>query len=257
MNIKLSKYLPILVCSTALLAPCAPAAFAQGRTDSQILTDVQKSLDKKQFRDVKASVDEGRVTLTGNVDYYAAKEDADRRAHHRKNVKSVDNEIQVGGPHVEDNVLLQKLSEKLEYDRVGYGTTAFNNYTLAVHDGVVTVGGTAYGPTDKDSALSVVSNYPGVKDVIDDIEVAPLSPNDDRIRIDAFRAIYGYGALSKYAMDPGKPIRITVVNGNITLNGLVNSQADKDMANLRANGVPGAFKVTNNLQVAGRSTNNK
>jgi osmotically-inducible protein OsmY len=120
-----------------------------------------------------------------------------------------------------------------------------------VENGAVTLGGTAYGPADKDSAISLVENYPGVKDVIDNIEVLPVSPMDDRIRLAEARAIYGFPTLNKYAIDPAKPIRITVVNGNVTLTGVVDSQADKDVANLRANGVPGVFKVTNNLEVVG------
>ncbi|MEA3005546.1 MAG: hypothetical protein QOI94_815, partial [Acidobacteriaceae bacterium] len=67
------------------------------------------------------------------------------------------------------------------------------------------------------------------------------------------RAIYGYPSLNKYALDPAQPIRITVVNGNVTLNGVVNNQADKDVAGIRANSVPGIFKVVNNLQVANGS----
>ena len=78
----------------------------------------------------------------------------------------------------------------------------------------------------------------------------PFTRNDDRIRVEAARAIYGAPALNRYVLDPAKPIRITVVSGNITLTGVVASQSDKDIAGIRANGVPGAFKVTNNLQVA-------
>ena len=96
-----------------------------------------------------------------------------------------------------------------------------------------------------------MENYPGVKDVIDNIEVAPVSPMDDRIRLAEARAIYGFPSLNKYAIDPAKPIRITVVNGNVTLTGVVDSQSDKDVANIRANSVSGVFKVTNNLEVVG------
>ncbi len=219
--------------------------------DAQLQADVVKALDKKQFQDVHASVQNGTVTLTGTVPTYADKEDADKRAHHRKNVRGVDNEIQVAAGEMDDVTLRNKLAEKLAYDRVGYGTTAFNSITIGVQNGVVTLGGVAYGPVDKDAALSLVANTKGVRDVVDNIEVAPLSPNDDRIRIAEFRAIYGFPTLNKYAIDPAKPIRITVINGNVTLNGVVDSQADKDAANIRANGVPGVFKVTNNLQVAG------
>jgi osmotically-inducible protein OsmY len=222
-------------------------------SDAAIQADVTKALDNKKFADVKESVQNGIVTLTGTVPLYSYKEDADKKVHHRKNVKGVENMITVAGPTVEDSTLRDKLSEKLAYDRVGYGTTAFNALTIGVQNGVVTLGGVAYGPTDKDSAVSLVENYPGVKDVVDNIEVAPPSPMDDRIRIAEARAIYGYPSLNKYSIDPAKPIRITVVSGNVTLSGVVDSQADKDTANIRANGVPGVFKVVNDLQVAGAS----
>jgi hyperosmotically inducible protein len=223
------------------------------QNDAQILSDVTKALENKRFKDVKASVRNGVVILTGTVDLYSAKLDADNRAHHRKNVKGVENQIEVAGPTVEDAVLRDKLAEKLAYDRVGYGTTAFNAFTIGVQNGAVTLGGTAYGPSDKDSAVSMVENYPGVKDVVDNIEVAPVSPMDDRIRLAEARAIYGFPQLNKYAIDPAKPIRITVVTGNVTLSGVVDSQADKDVANIRANGVPGVFKVVNNLEVVGEA----
>jgi hyperosmotically inducible protein len=223
----------------------------QGGNDAQIQADVVKSLDSKRFKDVKASVQNGVVILTGTVDLYSAKLDADNRAHHRKNVKGVENQIEVAGPTVDDLTLRNKLAEKLAYDRVGYGTTAFNAFTIGVEGGAVTLGGTAYGPSDKDSALSLVANYPGVKDVIDNIEVAPVSPMDDKVRLAEARAIYGFPQLNKYAIDPAKPIRITVVNGDVTLSGVVDSQADKDVANIRANNVPGVVKVVNNLVVVG------
>jgi osmotically-inducible protein OsmY len=233
----------------------ASSGMAQGgANDAQIQADVMKSLDSKRFKDVKTSVQNGIVRLTGTVDLYSAKLDADNRAHHRKNVKSVENQIQVVGPTVEDTTLRDKLAEKLAYDRVGYGTTAFNAFTIGVQNGAVTLGGMAYGPSDKDSAVSLVENYPGVKDVIDNIEVAPVSPMDDRIRRAEAQAIYGAPQLNKYALDPAKPIRITVVNGNVTLSGVVDREADKDVANLKANSVSGVFKVVNNLQVVGSAT---
>src|ERR1700730_9418264 len=248
----------LLGLAVVLLLAGPAEATAQGgprgaQDDAQNQADVTKALDNKRFKDVKASVRNGVVTLTGTVDLYSAKMDADNRAHHRRNVKAVQNQIEVAGPTVEDTTLRDKLAEKLAYDRVGYGTTAFNAFTIGVQNGAVTLGGTAYGPTDKDSAVSVVKNYPGVKDVIDNIEVAPVSPIDDRIRLAEARAIYGFPQLNKYAIDPAKPIRITVVNGNVTLSGVVDTQADKDVANIRANGVPGVFKVVNNLEVVGES----
>jgi osmotically-inducible protein OsmY len=73
------------------------------------------------------------------------------------------------------------------------------------------------------------------------------------IRVAVARAIYGYSSLNKYAIDPAKPIRISVQNGNVALYGEVDSLSDKEVAYLRANGVPGVFSVKNYLQVAGQS----
>ena len=238
----------------ALFTPAVSMRAQDKATDSQTLAEVQKTLDNKRFADVHASVKNGIVTLKGTVDVYATKEDAEHKIHHKKGVVAVQNLLQVqpngSSAEISDAELRNKLAEKLAYDRVGYGTTAFNSFTIGVQNGVVTLGGTAYGPTDKDSAISLVSHYPGVKDVVDNIEVAPLSPNDDRIRIETARAIYGFPMLQRYGTDPAKPIRITVVNGNVTLTGVVDHEADKDAAGIRANGVPGVFKVTNDLQVA-------
>ena len=213
--------------------------------------DVHKALDNKKFANVTASLHGPEVVLTGTVDIYAAKEEAGNRVHHVKGVKGVDNEIRVAGPTVEDVELRAKLAKALTYDRVGYGTTPFNSLTIGVHDGVVTLGGMVYGPPDKDSALGLVGNTPGVKDIIDNIKVAPVSPMDDRLRLELARVIYGTPQLQKYALDPAKPIRITVVNGNVTLTGVVDSKMDHDVAGIRANTVPGVFKVVNDLQVAG------
>jgi osmotically-inducible protein OsmY len=234
-----------------LLFGVEPMLRAQGPNDAQVEADVHKALDNKRFRSVNASVQNGNVTLTGSVSLYADKEDADRRVHHVKKVKAVDNEIEIAGPTVEDTTLRDKLAKELAYDRVGYGTTAFNAITIGVQNGVVTLGGTVYGPPDKDSALSLVENTPGVKDVVDNLEVAPVSPMDDRLRLELARVIYGTPQLQKYALDPAKPIRITVVNGNVTLSGVVDNKMDHDIAGLRANGVPGVFKVVNDLQIAG------
>jgi osmotically-inducible protein OsmY len=242
-----------IVGGLVLLVGMSLGAKAQGAgpNDAQIQADVQKALDNGRFKDVHATVQDGSVTLQGSVADYADKESADNKVHHVKKVKGVDNRIEVAGPVVDDTVLRDKLAKALSYDRVGYGTTAFNAITIGVQNGVVTLGGTVYGPNDKDSALSLVANTAGVKDVIDDLQVAPLSPMDDQLRLALARAIYGSPQLQRYALDPAKPIRITVVNGNVTLSGVVDSKADSDVANIKANGVPGVFKVVNDLQVAG------
>jgi osmotically-inducible protein OsmY len=145
--------------------------------------------------------------------------------------------------------LQQSLGEKLAYDRVGYGNV-FDAITLRVQDGVVTLGGSALDYPSRDSAIAVVSTTPGVKEVIDEISVDPASLQDNQIRIQVARAVYGYPSLNKYAIDPAKPIRIAVQNGNVALYGEVDSEADKDAAFIRANSVAGVFSVKNYLQVS-------
>jgi osmotically-inducible protein OsmY len=215
-------------------------------------SEAQKKLDKKQFTNVKVNVDgDGIATLSGTVDLYEYKVDADKRVHKVKGIKGVRNEIEVAGPSVSDQELQNKLQERLQYDRVGYGN-AFNAISVSVQNGAATLGGHARTDVDKDSALALVSTTPGVKDVTNDIEVDPVSIMDDQTRLAVARAVYGYPTLNKYAIDPARPIRISVQNGHVELYGTVDSKADKDTAFIRANGVPGVFDVKNYLQVAGQ-----
>jgi len=227
------------------------AALAQA--DNPVSTEAAAKLNKKQYRDVKVSVENGIATLTGTVDLYEYKADAEKRVHKVKGVVAVRNLIEVAGPSISDKELQAKLAEKLTYDRVGYGNT-FNAISVQVENGMAIVGGHARTDVDKDSALALVSTYPGVKDVMDEIEVDPVSIMDDQTRFAVARAVYGFATLNKYAIDPAKPIRISVQNGHVELYGMVDSQADKDTANIRANGVPGVFSVKNYLQVAGQPT---
>lgn len=230
--------------------PSPAQADADGGKTAQ---ELESKLDKKQFKNVKAEVDStGIATLTGAVDLYEYKLDAEKRAQKAKGVKGVRNEIEVGGPAVPDQELQQKLADKLAYDRVGYGTTTFNSIGVNVQNGMVTLGGHAYSDVDKDSAVALASTTPGVKEVIDNIEVDPASIMDDQVRLAVARSVYRDPQLSKYATNPAKPIRIQVKNGNVELYGVVDSKADKDLAYLRANTVPNVFSVKNYLQVAGQ-----
>ena len=94
---------------------------------------------------------------------------------------------------------------------------------------------------------------PGVKDVIDDIEVAPVSGFDDELRIRLASAIYGHSSLQQYSLDPQAPIRIVVENGNVRLEGVVLNEMQKNIAGAQANSVSGVFSVTNNLIVENKS----
>ncbi|MBK5293137.1 MAG: BON domain-containing protein [Acidobacteriia bacterium] len=125
----------------------------------------------------------------------------------------------------------------------------FDHMAFHVADGVVTLSGQVTRPTLKTSAGNVVRRLEGVMAVKNEIEVLPLSPNDDRIRIAVVQAVYGYPALQRYALGSQPSIRIIVKNGDLTLEGVVANQGEKDLVNIRANGVAGVFKVTNKLQV--------
>jgi hyperosmotically inducible periplasmic protein len=125
----------------------------------------------------------------------------------------------------------------------------FDNLAYKVDGYKVTLMGQVTRPTLKSSAENVVKDIEGVEQVINNIEVLPLSPQDDRIRLAAYRAIYGHTALNRYSLQAVPPIHIIVKNGRITLEGVVANEGDKNIANIQANSVPGAFGVTNNLRV--------
>jgi hyperosmotically inducible protein len=129
----------------------------------------------------------------------------------------------------------------------------FDNLSYRVDpDGHVTLYGQVTRPTLKSDAGNVVKRLEGVTGITNDIEVLPLSPFDDRIRMAVARAIYGYGPLQRYGLGAQPPIHIIVKNGHVTLEGVVANDFDKNVANIRANGVGGVFSVTNKLQVEGR-----
>ena len=231
--------------STMLMAQSA------ARFDNQIQTAVTHKLaSKSQFGDVKASVEDGIVTLTGTVDLYQGKLDAAKMARKTANAQGVRNLLTVAGQ------LEQKLAKKLRYVRVGYDNT-FDYFALGVKDGVVTVEGQDRTGVGRDEAMADIANMPGVKDVIDRVSIAPVSLFDDGIRLRALRVIYSDSVLSKYATDPARPIRIIVANGHVTLYGSVDNKMDKDIAGIRANQLPGAFSVDNKLEIEGKSAQNK
>jgi hyperosmotically inducible periplasmic protein len=248
MNRRNSFFFAAALLSATLFLPRLASAADQ----QDVAGAVHAKLNKSQYKDVQVSVDaNGVATLSGTVGLYEYKADADKTVHKIKGVSAVRNDIRVSGPEVSDAQLQKKLLEKVSDDAIGYGNV-FDAISLDVHDGVVTLGGHSHDYPNRDSALAVVSTTPGVKDVIDNIAVDPVSPMDDGIRLAVARAVYGYTSLNRYAIDPEKPIRISVQNGHVELYGVVDSQADKDTANIRANTVPGVFSVENHLQVAGQ-----
>src|ERR1700716_1438892 len=127
--------------------------------------------------------------------------------------------------------------------------SVFDNLAYSINGNEVTLSGQVVNPTVKTDAENAVKHIEGVEKVNNQIEVLPPSPMDDQIRLQLFQAIYGYAPLQKYALGVQKPIRIIVKSGRVTLEGVVDNETDKNLAGMRANGVPGIFSVTNNLQV--------
>jgi hyperosmotically inducible protein len=127
--------------------------------------------------------------------------------------------------------------------------SVFDNLAYRVEGPTVILEGQVQRPSLKPDAESAVKRIEGVETVVNNIEVLPPSPHDDRIRRATYRAIYRFASLQRYALHAVPPIHIIVKNGHITLEGVVANQADKNVANIRARGVAGSFSVTNNLAI--------
>jgi hyperosmotically inducible periplasmic protein len=145
----------------------------------------------------------------------------------------------------EERIIREVRHELLMLPYVG----VFDFIAYKVDGGTVTLLGDVVRPVTKSDAEGAVKHIEGVDNVDNQVNVLPPSPTDDRLRMRLFRAIYGYPALRRYALGVQKPIRIIVRNGRVSLEGVVDNDADKNIAGLRANGVSGTFQITNNLQV--------
>ncbi len=133
----------------------------------------------------------------------------------------------------------------------------FDNLAFSINGRTVTLEGQVVTPVLKPQAENAVKHIEGVEKVINNIEVLPPSPMDDRLRRQVYRAIYSYGPLFKYGGMAVPPIHIICKGGRVTLVGVVDSESDKSLAGLRANQVPGIFQVTNDLRVVPSGNDNK
>ncbi len=128
--------------------------------------------------------------------------------------------------------------------------SVFDNLAFRVDGNTVTLMGQVTDPATKSDAVASVKKIEGVDRVVDNIEVLPPSAMDDGIRRATYRAVYGTDGLFKYSMGAVPSIHIVVKNGHVTLVGVVDNEADKDLAGIRAKGIPNVFSVDNQLQVA-------
>jgi osmotically-inducible protein OsmY len=153
---------------------------------------------------------------------------------------------------------LQKLANKIRHELVMLPYyDVYDNLYFRIQGRTVTLLGETPNATTKSDAGNVVKRIEGVDQVINNIEVLPPNPADERIRRATYRAIYSYGPLFKYSHAPVPPIHIIVKNGRVTLEGIVDSESDKQMAGMQANQVPGTFQITNNLRVVSSSGEDK
>jgi hyperosmotically inducible protein len=237
-----------LFLAAVLALPALAQKAGSGRYDQQIQDDVTKVLNSKdKWKGLTANTEDGIVTLEGSLKVYMDALDVSKKINKVPHVNGVRNHIEISTT-VPDSELKEKLADKLRYDRVGQGIL-FNNLTLEVNNGVATIGGQVRDYPSRDSALAIAETMPGVKDVVDNIEVLPTSSMDDELRIRVARAVYGNSVLSRYASDPQKPIRIVVDNGHVSLYGVVDSPMDKQVAGVQASSVPNVFSVENHLMV--------
>jgi len=128
--------------------------------------------------------------------------------------------------------------------------SVFDNLAYKVEGDKVTLYGQVTRPSLKSDSESAVKSIEGVTTVVNNIEVLPPSPMDDQLRQALFRSIYGEGGLSRYSVQAVPSIHIIVKNGNVTLEGVVDSEGDKNLAGLRANQIPNVFSVKNNLVIS-------
>lgn len=129
--------------------------------------------------------------------------------------------------------------------------SVFDNLAFKIDKDKVTLEGQVVRPTLKSDAEAAVKSIEGVAKVVNNIEVLPVSPMDDQLRRSVYRALYSDTVLFKYGFQAMSSIHIIVNNGSVTLEGVVDSESDKNLANLRANEVPNVFSVKNNLVVGG------
>jgi hyperosmotically inducible periplasmic protein len=158
-----------------------------------------------------------------------------------------DSKLQRGEPIARQNLIKEVRHQLLLLPYY----SVFDNLSYRIDGYTVTLDGQVVRPTLKSDAESEVKSIEGVEGVVNNIEVLPISPMDDQLRRSVYRALYGNPALSRYAYSSVASIHIIVKNGNVTLEGVVDNESDKNLAGLRANQVPNVFSVKNNLSIAG------
>ena len=218
-------------------------------SDTQTLAAIQDKIyhtNAFEHGQVTTTYKNGVATLTGTVDNLGSRQEAERAAGKVDGVTRVINNIQV---RADDFTPQQMLEEARKQVVTYYAYGIFDNIQLEARGDKLLVSGQVTQPFKKSDLTKILSSVKGVATIENNLEVLPVSGNDDRLRVQVARAIYGSSSLSNYSNRSLPPIHIIVKNGNVTLEGAVGSKMDKTLAEFAARSVPLSFSVTNNLRV--------
>jgi hyperosmotically inducible periplasmic protein len=234
------------------LTPAASRADV-GPSNAEIAAGVQGRLYRAgifKHGAVNVQVKDGIATLTGTVDSYGQEMRAVRAASRQHGVKSVVNNLQVSA----DDISPQQILEKARHQVLVYPYyTIFDNITLSTQGNQLTVAGQVTQPYKKSDLGNILAGIRGVTNLKNDIQVLPLSSFDDHIRLAIARRIYGDPGFFNYGNQANPSIHIIVDNGNVTLDGVVNSNVDRQRAEVDARFAATYFGLKNNLQVASQN----
>jgi len=213
--------------------------------DGRIQALVEKELDKKDLRLVTVAVAGGVVTLTGEVQHLYARKQAVTQARKVKDVKSVIDQLTI-----ETGMSDVAVAEGVAHQVRSYSYfTVFDDINVMAKDGAVLLVGAVTTPNKAREIEDRVSRVPGVREVVNKIEVLPSSPSDDQIRVQLVYAIYRDPMFEQYASLTNPPIHIIVNRGHVTLTGVVGSQMEKTKVEMVARSIFGVFSVTSRVNV--------
>jgi len=240
-----------LFAAVAPVTPVASLATAQEEVKSKeaLKNVIEDRLANKGFlqgNNIQVTVVDGKILLDGTVNSIGDKRHVERIVHHISSSSIVDNRLQIAGRPISDSALTANVKEAID-NSIFYGV--FDWVTVKAKDGVVTLGGVASEAWAEDSFMSVAETVRGVKEVVDEIELLPVSIRDDEIRHIASRAIYREIYYEPLSMAPNPPIHIIVHNGDVILQGWVHSDLEKMEAETLVETNTMATKITNNLDI--------
>lgn len=223
------------------------AAVAVRADDASLKQAIEHQLTDEGIRAVTVAVTNGVVTLTGRADSAWERNRAEEIARDHSDVSDVDNEVQIVSDRSDESIG-EEVSRRLR-NYVHY--SIFDNVTLSVKDGIVTLmGDVTWGYKAKDMA-KMASRVPGVRGVENHVEILPASANDQQLRNELASRIYGDSSFVNYSIQTVPPVHIIVENGRVTLTGVVDTRLQKLRAEQIARQTFGVFSVDNQLRIAG------